>query len=65
MKEHPTENLFYSVIDREALLKDCPAISTLLLNVCDHDKAKFEEACRLVSLFMEAAYELGKKNSGA
>lgn len=34
-----------------------PAITTLLYKVCDNDEKKFEEACRLIDLFIKAALE--------
>lgn len=62
-EDHPTHVLFYGVQDPTAPLAQCPAITTLLFRVCDRDNAKFEEATRLISLFMEAAYELGKNEN--
>jgi len=38
-------------------LHDVPAATTLLYKVCDNNPQKFEEACRLVSLFMKEAQE--------
>lgn len=32
-----------------------PALTTLLYRVCGKDEEKFEEACRLVNLFIEQA----------
>ena len=37
---------------------DMPALTTLLHRVCNNDAAKFEEATRLVTIFMEKAIEL-------
>lgn len=34
-----------------------PALTTLLYKVCDRDEKKFEEACRLIDLFINAALE--------
>ena len=34
-----------------------PALTTLLYKVCDRDGAKFDEACRLLDLFMDKAQE--------
>ena len=34
-----------------------PALTSLLYNVCGRDQAKFEEACRLLDLFMDKAQE--------
>lgn len=35
-----------------------PALTTLLYKVCDQDMAKFDEACRLLSLFLDKKDEL-------
>jgi hypothetical protein len=48
------EQLFYTVKDPETTF---PAMTTLLYKVCGQDQAKFEEACRLIRLFMIAAKE--------
>lgn len=32
---------------------DVPALTTLLIKVCDNDTHKFQEACRLLGLFMQ------------
>lgn len=32
-----------------------PALTTLLYKVCDDSEDKFEEACRIVNLFIEQA----------
>lgn len=34
-----------------------PALTTLLVRVCDGDEAKFKEATRLVALFVRRAVE--------
>ena len=34
-----------------------PALTTLLYKVCDCDEKKFEEACRILELFINAALE--------
>ena len=34
-----------------------PALTTLLIKVCDKDGEKFKEATRLIALFMEKAEE--------
>lgn len=34
-----------------------PALTSLLYNVCGRDQTKFEEACRLLNLFMDKAQE--------
>jgi hypothetical protein len=51
------ESLFFSVQDPEASIPNCPAVTTLLIKVCGSDQDKFAEACRLVNLFMVAAYK--------
>lgn len=35
-----------------------PALTSLLFKVCEGDQTKFEEACRLLDLFMDKAQEL-------
>lgn len=35
-----------------------PALTTLLYKVCDQDMAKFDEACRIISLFLDKKDEL-------
>ena len=40
-------------------------MSTMLFKVCDRNPDKFDEAMRLVGLFMAAAYELGKSDASA
>lgn len=35
-----------------------PALTTLLYKVCDQDMAKFDEACRLISMFLDKKDEL-------
>lgn len=35
-----------------------PALTTLLYKVCDNDEDKFEEALRLVGLFMDKVQEV-------
>lgn len=39
---------------------DMPALTSLLYNVCGSDQTKFEEACRLLDLFMDKAQEQNK-----
>lgn len=39
-----------------------PALTTLLYKVCDNDGDKFEEACRLLRLFMGMAQLEVRKN---
>jgi len=40
---------------------DFPALTTLLYRVCDGDHDKFEEATRLIELFMKAAVKASEK----
>lgn len=56
------EILFYTVQDNKVFngLTNIPAMTTLLHKVCDGDGEKFDEACRLIRLYMEAAYEKAK-----
>ena len=62
-ENHPTHNLFYSVVDTQSSFQqECPAMTTMLYRVCGGDHDKFIEAMRLVSLFMVAAYEKGKSD---
>lgn len=35
-----------------------PALTTLLYKVCDQDMAKFDEACRIIGLFLDKKDEL-------
>lgn len=35
-----------------------PALTTLLYKVCDNDMEKFDEACRIISLFLDKKDEL-------
>lgn len=39
---------------------DMLALTSVLHRVCDNDDSKFDEACRLIRLFMEAAQNDGK-----
>ena len=39
--------------------KPVPALTTLLHRVCDNDEKKFEEAIRLVELFVGKAMSIG------
>lgn len=63
-EDHPAYNLFYSVQDPTASLAQCPAMTTMLFKVCNQDHNRFDEAMRLVGLFMAAAYEKGKADAG-
>jgi hypothetical protein len=37
-----------------------PALTTLLITVCDSNPDKFDEATRLLELFIEKAFEVGE-----
>jgi hypothetical protein len=63
IKPHPTEKLLYTVIDPKAKLSKCPAMTTLLYQVCNNQIPPFEKAIELIELFMEAAYDLGKQDA--
>ena len=41
-----------------------PAMSTMLYRVCDNDPVRFEEATRLVQLFIDAAMLAAAKEAG-
>jgi hypothetical protein len=52
------DRVLYGTLDPTVLLDDgkpLPAMTTMLYRVCDNDKKKFEEAARLVGLFIKAA----------
>lgn len=51
------EYVLYTTIDPETPLTNCPALTTLLHRVCNGDPNTFEEACRIVSLFINTAIE--------
>ena len=46
------DKFFYTTVDPET---GFPAMTTLLHRVCGGDGAKFDEACRLINLFMQEA----------
>lgn len=58
-ESHPAYKFFFITKDPQAPISSCPALTTLLYKVRDGDQAKFEEATRLVELFMADAYMLG------
>ena len=64
-ENHPANILFYNVVDPISPLAQCPAMTTMMFKVCDRDHDKFDEAMRLVGLFMAAAYEKGKADVSA
>ena len=61
MSKTPDEPYFYHTIDPEAPFKGCPAVTTLLFKVCDNNYAKFDEATRLIHLFILKDRELRQK----
>lgn len=59
------DNLIYKVKDPDVLVlsNNVPALTTMMHRVCANDETKFEEAVRLLNLFMKAAYEAGSKHT--
>jgi gamma-glutamyl:cysteine ligase YbdK (ATP-grasp superfamily) len=53
------EQVLFRTIDPTVRLdgRPMPALTTLLLRVCGDDAEKFEEATRIVELFIQAALE--------
>jgi hypothetical protein len=52
------DQVLYGTLDPTVLLDDgkpLPAMTTMLYRVCDNDEKKFEEAARIVGLFIKAA----------
>ena len=52
------EQLMYATVDPTVEFspgQPMPAMTTLPFRVCDNDQTKFEEACRLVELFISEA----------
>lgn len=62
-EDHPTDNIVFGVKDPKSTLPDCPAMTTMMYRVCGNDEAKFDEAMRLVGLFMVAAYDKGRRDA--
>jgi hypothetical protein len=57
---------FYTTVDPTHLHRDgkpLPAGTVLLYRVCDNDPDKFEEACRLVGLFVKTALAAKAKST--
>ena len=46
-----------------AIPSGTPALTTLLYKVCDGDMAKFDEACRIIYLFLDKKAELDDTNT--
>lgn len=59
MTEEEMNSLQMLVVDPLGPIKNQPALTTLLFIVCNNDKDKFEEAIRLLNLFMQSAYDAG------
>lgn len=49
------EKVLYSTVDMAGTIPNCPALTTLLYKVCGNDGEKFDEASRLVQLFVRQA----------
>lgn len=49
------ERVQYTTVDPTGPFKSCPALTTLLIRVCKSDDEMFEEATRLIDLFVEQA----------
>lgn len=62
-EDHPAHDLVYLVRDPTGPLPHTPAMTTMLYRICGNDRSKFEDAMRLVGLFMTAAYEKGKRDA--
>jgi hypothetical protein len=59
MSEQNIELVLYATRDPETLFQGAPvpAMTTMLHRVCGNDAAKFDEAVRLVKLFIESALD--------
>ena len=53
------EKVLYLTKDPLSPIEDCPALTTLLYRVCQEDVERFEEATRIVGLFIEEALNNG------
>lgn len=53
------DKVLYLTKDPLSPIKDCPALTTLLYRVCQEDVERFEEATRIVGLFIEEALNSG------
>ena len=49
------DKVLYLTKDPLSPIKDCPALTALLYGVCQNDHKRFEEATRIVGLFIEEA----------
>jgi len=56
----PVTKVLYGTVDPDHWLlgSKVPAMTTLLYRVCDNDSNKFEEATRLVQLFIEETFRV-------
>jgi len=52
-----TQQILFRTIDPTVVSAGgpMPAMTTMLIRVCNNDPVKFEEACRLIELFIEEA----------
>ena len=48
-----SESYFYTTKDPLSPIQGAPALTTLLYEVCKNDSVVFDNACRLVGLFVE------------
>ena len=53
------EKVLYSTKDPLSPIENGPAVTTLLFKVCQNDHERFDEAIRLVGLFVEGAMSNG------
>lgn len=60
MSNTPNEPYMFHTVDPEGPFDSCPAMTTLLFKICNNDVHKFNEAIRLVHLFVLKDRELRK-----
>ena len=65
MTEEQFLQIFYRTVDPQNLFNGTPvpAGTTLLYKVCGGDGPKFEEACRLMNLFVTEALVMHKESN--
>jgi hypothetical protein len=58
------ERVLYTTQDPTVTMnaKPLPAMTTLLHRVCDNDQTRFNEAVRLIELFVGKALEIAREN---
>jgi hypothetical protein len=56
------DRILYRTVDPTVVFrgKPLPAATTLLIRICDNDPDKFEEATRVVELFISEALTFGR-----